>query len=111
MNVIYPAREILLPEPPRMSNTDSSTDGDLKPLLAQLLGKMDVVLSEVSEVKVVQKLIFGEIAEVKAEQKLQAGRVARLEGKVDVMGSWLQSVDQRFVGLMAPINPPRKPAA
>ena len=47
------------------------------------------------------------VRDVQAKQKAQADRLSRLEGKSDVMLSWLQSMDQRFSALMAPINPPR----
>lgn len=49
--------------------------------------------------------------DVRDEQKIHADRLARLEGKHDVMPVWLQSMDQRFGALMAPVTPPKKPAA
>lgn len=56
-------------------------------------------------------LLIEMVRDVRDEQKLHADRLARLEGKHDVMLAWLQSMDQRFGALMAPVTPPKKPAA
>ena len=39
------------------------------------------------------------------------GDIRELKGQMSVMMMWMQSIDQRFTALMAPVNPPRKPAA
>ena len=39
------------------------------------------------------------------------GDIRELKGQMSIMLTWLQSMDQRFSALMAPVNPPRKPAA
>lgn len=39
------------------------------------------------------------------------GDIRELKGQMSVMMMWMQSMDQRFTALMAPVNPPRKPAA
>ena len=37
--------------------------------------------------------------------------VSRLEGRFSVVLQWMSSMDQRFMALMSPYKPPRKPAA
>jgi flagellar capping protein FliD len=50
-----------------------------------------------------------QLEEIRAEQKRLADTQARTEGQLSVMLQWLQSMDQRFGALMAPINPPPAP--
>ena len=63
----------------------------------EILGKLDQVLSALERQSERQTVMEGDIREVK--------------GQLSIMLMWLQSMDQRFTALMAPINPPRKPAA
>ncbi|QCN94725.1 hypothetical protein D3093_05295 [Azospirillum argentinense] len=44
-------------------------------------------------------------------QHATQGDIRELKGQMSTMLMWLQSMDQRFSALMAPVNPPRKPAA
>ena len=37
--------------------------------------------------------------------------ISRLEGQFSVVLQWMSSMDQRFMALMSPYKPPRKPAA
>lgn len=44
-------------------------------------------------------------------QRAMEGDLRELKGQMPIMLTWLQSMDQRFSALMAPVQPPRKPAA
>jgi len=63
----------------------------------EILGKLDQVLTALERQAERQTAMEGDIREVK--------------GQLSVMMMWMQSMDQRFTALMAPVNPPRKPAA
>jgi hypothetical protein len=39
------------------------------------------------------------------------GDIRELKGPQSIMLAWLQSMDQRFGAIMAPVAPPKKPAA
>jgi chromosome segregation ATPase len=39
------------------------------------------------------------------------GDIRELKGQQTIMLAWLQSMDQRFGAIMAPVAPPKKPAA
>lgn len=39
------------------------------------------------------------------------GDIRELKGQQSIMLAWLQSMDQRFGAIMAPVAPPKKPAA
>lgn len=53
-------------------------------------------------------LLIALVRDVQTEQKAHADRLSRLEGKSDVTLQWLQSMDQRFGSLMAPVVPPKR---
>jgi hypothetical protein len=57
---------------------------------AELFQKLDLLISRVG-------VLDGDIRELKGQQS--------------IMLAWLQSMDQRFAAIMAPVAPPKKPAA
>lgn len=64
---------------------------------SEILSKLDKVLT---------------ILERQSErQTAMEGDIRELKGQMSIMTAWMQSIDQRFTALMAPVNPPRKPAA
>ena len=64
---------------------------------SEILSKLDKVLT---------------ILEHQSErQTAMEGDIRELKGQMSIMAAWMQSIDQRFTALMAPVNPPRKPAA
>ncbi|GAA4251532.1 hypothetical protein GBZ26_14250 [Azospirillum formosense] len=64
---------------------------------AEILSKLDQIIAT--------QRIDGE------RQHAMEGDLRELKGQMSIMLTWLQSMDQRFSALMAPVNPPRKPAA
>ena len=44
------------------------------------------------------------------QQRLEIAQ-GRLEGELSIIVQWMSSMDQRFMALMSPYKPPRKPAA
>ncbi|CAO3443277.1 hypothetical protein [Azospirillum argentinense] len=62
------------------------------------------ILSKLDQIIATQR-IDGE------RQRAMEGDLRELKGQMSIMLTWLQSMDQRFSALMAPVNPPRKPAA
>jgi len=44
------------------------------------------------------------------QQRLEIAQ-GRLEGELSIIVQWMNSMDQRFMALMSPYKPPRKPAA
>lgn len=79
-------------------------EDDLKPLLLQLLSKIDTVLEGH------KKLEKGQTALEQGQKRIE-GDVRELKGQMTILTLWMQSIDQRFMALMAPVSPPRKPAA
>ena len=84
----------------------------------EVIKKLDMLISMVRDMQGGQSQhadrlnnIEGMVRDVQGEQRAHAERLARLDGKYDVMLAWLQSTDQRFGALMAPVVPPKKPAA
>ena len=64
---------------------------------SEILSKLDKVLT---------------ILERQSErQTAMEGDIRELKGQMSIMAASMQSIDQRFTALMAPVNPPRKPAA
>lgn len=76
-----------------------------------ILPKLDQLIGMVSAVQEALAAVQETLAAVQAEQRQHGERICRLEGKVDILTVWMQSIDQRFMALMAPVSPPRKPAA
>lgn len=62
------------------------------------------ILSKLDQIIATQR-IDGE------RQRAMEGDLRELKGQMSIMLTGLQSMDQRFSALMAPVNPPRKPAA
>ncbi|MBF0374474.1 MAG: hypothetical protein HQL39_13805 [Alphaproteobacteria bacterium] len=45
-----------------------------------------------------------------AEQRRQAESIAEIRGELRGLSAWLSSMDQRFVAIMRPYEPPHRPA-
>ncbi|UKJ72241.1 hypothetical protein [Azospirillum brasilense] len=62
------------------------------------------ILSKLDQIIATQR-IDGE------RERAMEGDLRELKGQMSIMLTWLPSMDQRFSALMAPVNPPHKPAA
>ncbi|HYD67471.1 hypothetical protein [Azospirillum sp.] len=58
-----------------------------------------------------QRDVQGKVAQMEDAQQAMRGDIREVKGQLSIMLTWLQSMDQRFSALMAPVTPPRKPAA
>ncbi|MBP2233120.1 hypothetical protein J2847_006455 [Azospirillum agricola] len=50
--------------------------------------------------------LIGMVRDVQAEQRRHAEAIAELRGEMRGLSSWLSSMDQRFVAIMRPYEPP-----
>jgi len=58
-----------------------------------------------------QHEVQDKIGHMENAQQAMRGDIREVKGQLSIMLTWLQSMDQRFSVLMAPVTPPRKPAA
>ena len=58
--------------------------------------------------EVVERLdtLIGMVREVQAEQRRHAEAIAEVRGELRGLSAWLSSMDQRFVAIMRPYEPP-----
>ena len=58
--------------------------------------------------EVVERLdtLIGMVREVLAEQRRHAEAIAEVRGELRGLSAWLSSMDQRFVAIMRPYEPP-----
>jgi len=48
--------------------------------------------------------------EVQAEQRRHAEAIAEIRGELRGLSAWLSSMDNRFMAIMRPYEPPQRPA-
>ena len=58
--------------------------------------------------EVVERLdtLIGMVREVQAEQRRHAEAISEVRGELRGLSAWLSSMDQRFVAIMRPYEPP-----
>ncbi|MBF0333005.1 MAG: hypothetical protein HQL40_05055 [Alphaproteobacteria bacterium] len=57
-----------------------------------------------------RQLIERGFEQMLAEQRRQAESIAEIRGELRGLSAWLSSMDQRFVAIMRPYEPPHRPA-
>lgn len=66
------------------------------------------LVEELAATRAEQKVLKANQDEILKAQQEQTRQMTKLEGKVEVAVLWMQSIDQRFGALMAPMVPPKK---
>lgn len=69
------------------------------------------ILSKLDQVRIALERQSARLERQSERQTAMEGDIREVKGQLSIMLTWLQSMDQRFSALMAPVNPPRKPAA
>jgi len=72
------------------------------------MSKDDDVMAKLDQLTA---LVTREFAEIKAEQRRHGEAIAEMRGELRGLSAWLSSMDNRFMAIMRPYEPPHRPAA
>lgn len=85
---------------------------------AELFQKLDFIVGKVVSLDNRMAAVEDRLSVVERRLDLIEGRLGTIDGDIrelkgqqSIMLAWLQSMDQRFGAIMAPVAPPKEPAA